>query len=745
MNNLRPMMEWIVHTLKQHDNRMHCLDGESYSLEIEETPELKEAARDIDKVKAGMAKTERDLEGAQIRLEIAQKNAEEDPKKLKDAEREVSAAKSLLKEMQKKHHEMVQKWKSVALDVPGVYPVATNVREMMLQTKFDSFAAEEYMQETNKRLADLEAIVSATHGDGGSVSGNMKKQLDFLAGEVHDGITGLKDSYVALDDKVNKAIFSKSNKSDVEKLQQKIDELEPLIVEVTELKETNAELNETVDELKTKLDKYEESERAKKQRMGQRRLGDGGGAIDEEAEQMLFTHETILEDLEKRVHSQEWKMERMDVQTNEARMFMSQVEKTVATLRDDMPMKVDKTAMESLEKKIKAAAMESIGGLSLPKAGATRPKIEGDGSTTGFYAGSAPDKGVQGTGGGGSDGELRAAVVNLETQLMNSMALTTEVSNKMKHLVDDRKLRDALGDQWESIMGLMDGDDEAFVKQKSRLDSIEMEIQLLHNASGTHTAQIEELETNPFGGGYTAGRAAAAMEQAAKIMEKDNKAFEKGSKDKQQQLQFTALAETVTGAWMCVQELDGRLERYDSRIQSVQDAMKEMSETVEGMTSVSSGEERLVPAPRPVAAAAVGSQVKRGASREQLKALMAEQASTDEEQTRMIMDIQNKLGQKATTDEEQDAMIQSLQSAAKFLTDKVNKHDAEMAELKRQSSDTSQRTDELEAKVSEMAIKGLEGGSSSGNGGAGDRGTKMRTRLGRPSSQPSFGRADSVR
>jgi len=46
----------------------------------------------------------------------------------------------------------------------------------------------------------------------------------------------------------------------------------------------------------------------------------------------------------------------------------------------------------------------------------------------------------------------------------------------MKHLVDDRKLRDALGDQWESVMTIIGGDDEAFEKQKGRIDNMEMEV-----------------------------------------------------------------------------------------------------------------------------------------------------------------------------------------------------------------------------------------------------------------------------
>ena len=176
-------------------------------------------------------------------------------------------------------------------------------------------------------------------------------------------------------------------------------------------------------------------------------------------------------------------MERMDVQTNEARMFMSQVEKTVSQLRDDMPNKVDKSAMASLERKIRAAAQESIGKMDLPSAPGARTKVDGDFSQEPKFHASvdaaANAQAVDGGGGGSGDSELRAAVMNLETQLMNSMALTADVQNKMKHLIDDRKLRDALGDQWESVMSLMGGDDEAFEKQKSRIDNMEMEVEPL--------------------------------------------------------------------------------------------------------------------------------------------------------------------------------------------------------------------------------------------------------------------------
>jgi len=34
-------------------------------------------------------------------------------------------------------------------------------------------------------------------------------------------------------------------------------------------------------------------------------------------------------------------------------------------------------------------------------------------------------------------------------------------------------------------------------------------------------------------------------------------------------LEFGALTEVITQAWMCVQELDGRLTRYDGRIKSM--------------------------------------------------------------------------------------------------------------------------------------------------------------------------------
>ena len=53
-----------------------------------------------------------------------------------------------------------------------------------------------------------------------------------MANEVHEGITSLKDNYVALDDKVNKGIFAKTNKSDFEKLQARVDQMEPLVAEV---------------------------------------------------------------------------------------------------------------------------------------------------------------------------------------------------------------------------------------------------------------------------------------------------------------------------------------------------------------------------------------------------------------------------------------------------------------------------------------------------------------------------------
>jgi len=73
---------------------------------------------------------------------------------------------------------------------------------------------------------------------------------------------------------------------------------------VEQLTQTNAILEDRVAELVEKLEKQDEAVRAAKQARGTKRLGEGGGAIDEEAEQMLFTHETILDDLEKRIHSQ---------------------------------------------------------------------------------------------------------------------------------------------------------------------------------------------------------------------------------------------------------------------------------------------------------------------------------------------------------------------------------------------------------------------------------------------------------
>ena len=61
----------------------------------------------------------------------------------------------------------------------------------------------------------------------------MRKEMNALQNEVHEGITGLKDNYVALDDKVNKGIFAKTNKSDFVELRDKVDDMEPLIAEVS--------------------------------------------------------------------------------------------------------------------------------------------------------------------------------------------------------------------------------------------------------------------------------------------------------------------------------------------------------------------------------------------------------------------------------------------------------------------------------------------------------------------------------
>jgi len=83
----------------------------------------------------------------------------------------------------------------------------------------------------------------------------------------------------------------------------------------------------------------------------------------------------------------------------------------------------------------------------------------------------------------------------------------------------------------------------------------------------------------------------------------------------------------------------------------------------------------------------------------------------------MIMEMERKLSQKATTDEEQDAMLQALKEATVYLKDKTAKQDEVIAELTQNGADTTARSNELEAKLGEMSIKGLEGG---GGGGGGD-------------------------
>jgi len=98
-----------------------------------------------------------------------------------------------------------------------------------------------------------------------------------------------------------------------------------------------------------------------------------------------------------------------------------------------MPNKVDKSSIESLERKIKAAAQESIGKMALPGAPGARTKVDAVINTEPKFhasvdaAGNAQGLEGGGGGGGGGDTDLKAAVMNLETQLMNNMALTTEV------------------------------------------------------------------------------------------------------------------------------------------------------------------------------------------------------------------------------------------------------------------------------------------------------------------------------
>ena len=149
VNSLKPVLDWIVHTLKSHDDRMHHFDGQS-PLEVEHPEELKLAEKEISKAKAGVEKAERDLEGAQIRLDLAAEKRHEEPDEHAKHERGWHAAKKLLASMERLHHDTVNDWKRTASDVHGAYPVQQHVREMQ-EHKFDKFEAEEYMAATNKR------------------------------------------------------------------------------------------------------------------------------------------------------------------------------------------------------------------------------------------------------------------------------------------------------------------------------------------------------------------------------------------------------------------------------------------------------------------------------------------------------------------------------------------------------------------------------------------------------------------
>lgn len=156
VNSLKPVLDWIVHTLKSHDERMHHFDGES-PLEVEHPEQLKAAEREISKAKAGVEKAERDLEGAQIRLDLAAANQAEDPEEHAKHERGWHAAKQLLRDLEKQHHDSVNEWKRTASDVHGVYPIRTHVRELQ-DNKLDKFEGDEFMAHTNKRQPTESAV-----------------------------------------------------------------------------------------------------------------------------------------------------------------------------------------------------------------------------------------------------------------------------------------------------------------------------------------------------------------------------------------------------------------------------------------------------------------------------------------------------------------------------------------------------------------------------------------------------------
>jgi len=157
VNSLKPVLDWIVHTLKAHEDRMHHFDGDS-ALEVDHSEELKLAEREISKAKAGVEKAERDLEGAQIRLDLSAEKRHEEPEEHAKQERGWHAAKKLLHMMEKQHHESVNEWKRTASDVHGAYPVKAHVREMQ-DGKFDKYEANEYMVNTNKRRVFLLCVL----------------------------------------------------------------------------------------------------------------------------------------------------------------------------------------------------------------------------------------------------------------------------------------------------------------------------------------------------------------------------------------------------------------------------------------------------------------------------------------------------------------------------------------------------------------------------------------------------------
>jgi len=373
------------------------------------------------------------------------------------------------------------------------------------------------------------------------------------------------------------------------------------------------------------------------------------GGVDDETLAKIFEHDRLLKECEDRLHRAEWKGERVEVQTNQAQLALNALDNTVSSLRDAMPKKADQAQLEAIEKTMLHASMASSGKTALPNGGAIRPKIEPSKTKQAkFFDGTQPGPGASGEG----SAELRVAINKLESQMLMNMAFCQEIEHRVKSAVQHDRLQEALDKQWEQTMALFGGDEDALAKLSSRLSNIDIETSVIGASISNHEARLDELENNPHGGMVGATRRAAmAFNEAAKIM---NPSVPKGSQKDQQKFleeKFAALGDTITQAWVCVQDFDQRLE----------DAFTEGS---------------ALRAKGPVASEVVGSA---GAV-----VMLREDGvnDVDAQQTEQIREMEAALKAKGATDEQQTRILEQVEAAVLKQREDSKRQDKDLKELR---------------------------------------------------------------